>query len=146
VEFWNGTSYSFLFDHPSNNPGWLPAIYISDSRFGLDYMKLAFLKGCKTSYGGTGSLAWWWRCAKGTDCVVGFQDTIYLSQSNEYMEQFFKYMIQGYGYDNSDIWAMNAVTQQFGSYYAGNVYSRQLWGHTAWSASTPGWGVYEGLQ
>jgi hypothetical protein len=152
---YNGSNYSFVYDHSNNNPGNQPAIYISEPRFGLDYMKLAFLNGCETSLGWydiygnphpDGSLAWWWRCGKGTDCVVGWQRITTLAPTNEYQERFFQVMIQGQSYAAADSSAMLQVTLQFGSPSAGNCNSRLLWGHTDWSASTPGWGVYEGMQ
>lgn len=146
--FHNGSYYTYLYDHISNCPAilWGSSIFISDSMFGLDYMKLAYLDACECSKGGTGSLAWWWRCGKGTDNVIGWRTIIYTWQANEYQEKFLFYGIRL----GQPIWMCHA--QGISSVLAecdglGNVDYVEIWGNnqnnTLWQ---PGWGIYEGMQ
>jgi hypothetical protein len=146
--FYNGSSYTYLYDHRSNCPWPLinSSIFIADSSFGLDYMKLAFLKGCETSKDGTGSLAWWFRCGKGTDNVIGWRGVLYNWQGNEYMEKFMFYGIRL----GQPIWMCHSqgLSEVFNEPMGhGNVDTVEIWGnnqnHTLWQ---PGWGIYEGMQ
>ncbi|NPV59399.1 MAG: hypothetical protein HPY75_07020 [Actinobacteria bacterium] len=128
--YYNGGAYTYLYDHRNNCPPtlWGSSIFIADSMFGLDYMKLAYLKGCETSKDGTGSLAWWWRCGKGTDNVIGWRDVLYNWQGNEYMEKFIFFGIRL----GQPIWMCHAqgissvLNECEGA--LGNVDSVEIWG------------------
>lgn len=145
---WNGSSMSYVYDHWNNCPSnrQSQSIYIASSSFGLDYMKLAFLKGCETSKGDQGHLVWWWRCGKGTDAVIGWDAIIGVCPTNEYMERFFVYAIGQYGtyVSTCDAYAQADVDQMYGV-GQGLCWTRELWGRPDTVIGTPGWGVYEGF-
>lgn len=146
----NGTSRgSYVIDHPSNANGY-PATYISNHN--IDYMYFAYLGGCKTAqnnpnypYGNDGHLAWWFRCARGADCVLGFKESINLKQGAEFTEQFFVHAIN---FGTSINYAANRayqITRDVFGGDAGFVWSREVWGFGGRTLRNPDWGIYEGF-
>lgn len=110
-------------------------------------MKLAYLGGCLTANGQDGNIACWWRCGKGTDTVIGFDQVVLGWQGAEHIEGFFYYAIhQGMNMYWAALCAENRVRQVFGSNYMGGIDTRETWGSVYTMINVPGWGTYEGLE
>lgn len=125
IEFINGTYvYDDINNCPQNQRS--SSIFISDPFFNLDYMAFAYLGGCKTAKDEDG-LAYWMRCVKGVDNVLGFNGDIWVLQHKEFEERFFCYAISlGQTIKNSAWAAIQDVNNQFGGDYGGTQ-TFELW-------------------
>ncbi len=122
----------------------IPQLYITDSRWALDYMAFAYLGGCNTAEPGTDHIVGKWRCYKGTDSVFGFKYTVQNKKHAEFIENFFKNAIIGNGQwaiNLSALFAAYSVRDVFGEY--GGVYDYSIWGSTTQKIDVPHWGIKE---
>lgn len=121
----NGNYIYDTFAHrPSpNNNG---SICFEDSFFQLDYMALAYLGACYSAWSNN-TLAYYLRCVKGVDNVVGFNLATINGYSHEFAERFFCYTVKlGQEIHDAKDYALDDVYEQFNGSY-GNTDSVELW-------------------
>lgn len=105
-------------------------------------MAFAALFGCNTSDGNDG-MAYYWRCVKGVDTVVGFDDPIMNLTSHCFNENFFWWTGHGYSVYSARALALNDVHIELldnglPDYYG--VETLDIWGNINQSINSPHFG------
>lgn len=138
---WHKRSYIRSTPQPGDT-NW--TLYIVDGYYSIGDMAFAALIGCKTSEGENG-MAYYWRCVKGVDTVIGFDADLSYQPGSCFNENFFYWAVcQGFSPYEARSMAVGAVKTQIKDKGYPNGYGGantcDIWGSTSQSISYPHFG------
>ena len=118
------------------------SIYISDDYYQIGDMAFAALFGCRTAQGEDG-MAYYWRCVKGVDTVVGFDSDIGNLCAHNFNENFFWWTGHNYTVSQARSLALADVQTELinnGWPDFGGVDTCEIWGSTSQKIMNPHFG------